>query len=153
MYNIVTSGTLDNNSAYSYMLFATDFASTSVVARDEDTNEVVGFIKGFRPPQRPHVAFVWQIGVAEAARGTGLSSKMLDHLADRLAPEGVTHIGATVTPSNAASVATFTALARRNGTEPDVTPNYFAESDFPPSLSHESEDYFLIPLRPGADQQ
>ncbi|HZG05106.1 MAG TPA: diaminobutyrate acetyltransferase [Streptomyces sp.] len=108
------SGVLDLNSPYSYLLWFRDFARTSVVARGAD-GAPVGFVTGYRRPERPGTLVVWQIAVAEGRRGRGLGGAMLDHLAVRLRPRGVRRLEATVTPGNAASGRLFTLFARRHG--------------------------------------
>ncbi|MGV0636099.1 diaminobutyrate acetyltransferase [Mycolicibacillus trivialis] len=110
------TGVLDVNSTYAYLLMATDFAATSIVA-DRD-GEVCGFITGYHPPDRPEVLFVWQVAVADSAQGTGLASAMLDALVHRVRRDRHGHpitVETTVTPSNEASRAFFGAFARRHG--------------------------------------
>ena len=72
---------LDLNSPYAYVLWGDHFADTSVVAVRDD--QVVGFAMGFRTPADPDTLFIWQIGVDEGARGSGLASRMLDELVER----------------------------------------------------------------------
>jgi L-2,4-diaminobutyric acid acetyltransferase len=104
---------LDTNSAYCNLLQCTHFAATSIVA--ERDGGPVGWISAYRPPEAPHELFVWQVAVHEAARGLGLGGRMLDALLDRPACRGVTTLTTTVTEPNAASLAMFTAFARRHG--------------------------------------
>ncbi|HEY9266146.1 MAG TPA: diaminobutyrate acetyltransferase, partial [Mycobacterium sp.] len=95
---------LDLNSTYAYLLLATDFADTSVVA--ERDGELCGLITGYHPPSRPEVLFVWQVAVAESARGSGLAGAMLDTLTRRVREDRHGHpvtVEATVAPSNSAS--------------------------------------------------
>jgi L-2,4-diaminobutyric acid acetyltransferase len=109
------TGVLDLNSTYAYLLLATDFAATSIVA--ECGGELEGFITGYHPPPRPDVLFVWQVAVAPAAQGTGLASVMIDDLVKRVhADRGGRPITveATVSPGNTASRAFFGAFARRH---------------------------------------
>jgi L-2,4-diaminobutyric acid acetyltransferase len=107
------SQVLDVNSRYAYLVWCRDFAATSVVARLDD--QVVGFVTGYRRPDAPEVLMVWQVAVGEAARGRGVAGRMLDALWARV-PD-VAFMETTVTPDNAASIAMFTAFARRNSTE------------------------------------
>ncbi|MFC4943399.1 diaminobutyrate acetyltransferase [Pseudonocardia sp. GCM10023141] len=102
------SKVLDVNSRYAYLLWCRDFASTSVVARMG--GDVVGFVTGYLRPDDPSTLMVWQVAVDERARGRGVAAAMLDALAERL---DFRHLETTITPDNAASVALFTALARR----------------------------------------
>src|SRR5688572_10109921 len=71
---VVESKVLDENSTYAYLLMATEFADTSIVA-DRD-GELHGFVMGYHPPSRPEALFVWQVVVAHAARGSGLGGAM-----------------------------------------------------------------------------
>lgn len=134
------SRVLDVNSGYAYVLWCRDFADTSVVATDE-ADVPVGFITGFRRPEAPGTLFVWQVAVDADQRGRGVAGRMLDHLLDRLAPHGVTRLETTVSPDNEASIAMFTALARRRGTHITRT-ELFAPEDFPDS--HLAEDLYTI---------
>lgn len=103
-------GSLDLNSPYVYLLICTDHAATSVVATDE-RDEPVGFVAAYRPPPDPAVAFVWQIGVAERARGQGLAKRLLMAMVSREANGDAQELTATVTPDNAASLALFRSVA------------------------------------------
>lgn len=113
---IADTAVLDVNSTYAYLLMATDFADTSIVAsRDGD---LCGAITGYHPPTNPEVLFVWQVAVARRVRGTGLAATMLDELVRRVRTDRHGHpvtVEATVSPSNAASRALFGAFARRHG--------------------------------------
>ena len=107
---------LDLNSTYTYLLMATDFAETTVVA-DRD-GDLCGLVTGYHPPGRPEVLFVWQVAVARAAQGTGLAGTMLAHLVHRVRSHRRGHpviVEATVSPENSASRALFGAFARRHG--------------------------------------
>ncbi len=134
------SGTLDRNSLYAYLLLCQQFGDTCLVA--ETAGEVAGFVVAFRPPRDPEAIFVWQIGVAVAARGSGLASALLDRLLRQPGCRGVTRLEATVTPSNEASRALFRSLARRLGARLEVAsgfgPELFAGTD------HEAEERYRI---------
>jgi L-2,4-diaminobutyric acid acetyltransferase len=123
---------LDLNSPYFYVLWGDRFADTSTVA-ETGSGEVVGFVAGFRVPSDPGTLFVWQIGVASAARRTGLGGRMLD---DLLIRTGARWLEATVTPDNAASAALFTGVAERHRAELIVSSAYGADL-FP--QGHEAE--------------
>ena len=141
------AGSLDVNSPYSYLLWCRDFAATSVIARDGD--RLAGFVTGFVRPNATDTLFVWQVAVAPSHRRRGLARRMLDHLVESLAPQGIRYIEATVTPSNESSTRLFTSFAAANGTEP-VTDVLFAEKLFPqateesPDHGHEPEVLFRI---------
>ncbi|MEV7993995.1 diaminobutyrate acetyltransferase [Streptomyces sp. NPDC086077] len=108
------SGTLDLNSAYSYLLWCRDFAGTSAVARTAD-GEAVGFVTGFLRPDRPGTLLVWQVAVDSAQRGRGLAARMLDTLTARVAAEhGLNTVETTITPGNTASERLFTSYAARH---------------------------------------
>lgn len=127
---------LDLNSVYAYVLWGDHFSDTSIVAVHDDV--IVGVVIGFRIPREPSTLFIWQIGVNQAAQGTGLASRMLDELVART---GVSMVEATVTPSNAASTALFRRLGARHDGEVTETLGY-GEELFPPG--HEAEIRFRI---------
>lgn len=102
---------LDENSRYCNLLQATHFSDTSVVA--ERDGALIGFVTGYRIPERQRDLFVWQVGVSPDGRGEGLAQRMLTALLDRL--DTVSHLETTVTPDNGPSRALFEGLARRLG--------------------------------------
>ncbi|AOV17810.1 diaminobutyrate acetyltransferase [Acidihalobacter aeolianus] len=105
------SGVLDVNSSYCYLLQCRDYADTAAVA--EDGRGLAGFVTGYRPPMREDVWFVWQIGVAQRARGQGLAKRLLHDVL--LRHPDVSRIEATIEPSNRASRALFSSLANDLG--------------------------------------
>lgn len=119
-------GELDLNSSYAYVLMARDFAVTCRVALSE--GEVVGFLLGFRPPERPGSVFVWQVAVRGDQRGRSVAKRMLNDLVDTL--EDVDTVEATVEESNAASRALFASFARSRGADLNWSEGILA-SDFP----------------------
>ena len=104
---------LDVNSAYCNLLQCTHFADTCVVA--ERDGAIVGWISGYRPPADPDCLFVWQVAVADEARGQGLGGRMLAALLDRPAARPILYLSTTITDGNKASWAMFKAFARRHG--------------------------------------
>ena len=105
---------LDSNSPYAYLLLCSHFGSTGLVARAG--GELAGFVLGYARPDDASTAFVWQVAVAEAARGRGLARRLLDDWFARcVRRSGVRFLEATVTPSNQASRALFTSFARKRG--------------------------------------
>jgi len=134
------SRVLDVNSSYAYLLWADQFAETSVLA--EVDGEVVGFVTGFRPPGAPEVIFVWQVAVDGSMRGRGLAKQLLRALVELPGCAGVTHMQTTVTPSNAPSRALFHSFGRSLGAPVEVRP-YFGEELFP-DAGHEAEELFHI---------
>lgn len=108
MWHVARAAGLDQNSPYKYLVFARDFASTSLIARD--ASGTVGFITGYLRPTAPDTLFVWQIGVLERARGQGVARAMLEHLFRSTA---ACYLEATVTPNNDPSNALFVRFADR----------------------------------------
>lgn len=135
------AGTLEVNAPYAYVLFAHHFADTCLVADAGDGDGLLGAVVAYRPPTHPEAVFVWQVGVAEQARGQGLAGRLLSELLERTTPDGVTHLEATVTPDNAPSRALFESLARRLDVPCRVEP-YLGAELFPGD--HEPEELFRI---------
>jgi len=119
---------LDTNSAYCNLLQCTHFAETCVIA--ERDGAVVGWTSGYRVPSAPEQFFVWQVAVAQEARGLGLAQRMIGDLLARPSASGVTHLITTVTPDNAASWALFEGLARRWGCALSKAPHFEREAHF-----------------------
>ncbi|WP_238889025.1 diaminobutyrate acetyltransferase [Mycobacterium sp. IDR2000157661] len=135
---------LDVNSTYAYLLWATDFAGTSIVA--DDDGELCGFITGYHPPTRPEVLFVWQVAVGPAAQGRGVAAAMLDGLVARVRSDRRGHpvtVEATVTPSNRQSRRFFTSFAERHGVPLTEHPRFGAEL-LDPDSNHEDEPVLRI---------
>ncbi|KKB84449.1 hypothetical protein VW29_10405 [Devosia limi DSM 17137] len=101
---------LDDNSLYCNLLQCSHFAATSAIA--EAGGAVVGWLSGHVPPGQPDTLFVWQVCVAEQARGRGLGKKMIGDVLARPESAGIRHVQCTITQDNAASWALFTAVAR-----------------------------------------
>lgn len=127
---------LDLNTPYAYVLWARDFAATSLVA--EVGGEVGGFVSGYLRPDAPDTVMVWQIAVDEACRGRGLAGRLLDELAGRT---GAAALETTITADNPQSIALFRAFARRHEAEHTVGDLFTAEhfprgGDYKPELLH-----------------
>ena len=136
IYRLVRDGgTLELNSAYAYLLTGAHFGATSAIVRDGST--LCGFVWAYRLPERPETLFVWQIGVAPAYRGHGLGHALLSEVLARPACRGVTHLEATVTPSNEASMALFRGFARRCGVPVAETAAF--DTGLFPDPAHETE--------------
>lgn len=101
---------LDGNSAYCNLLQCTHFADSCIIA--EQAGEVVGWVSGYRLPSQPTQFFVWQVAVANAARGSGLASRMVTALLARPSLCDTTELLTTVTADNGASWRLFEGLAR-----------------------------------------
>lgn len=142
------SGSLDLNSPYAYLLWCTDFAATTVVASAGD--DVIGFVGGHRPPTDPDCAFVWQVTVDPGQRGTGLGRRLLLAFLERPGNRDARWLTATVTPSNAASLALFRGTARQLGVDCDERERFPAELFPAEAGDHEPELGLRIgPLPPG----
>lgn len=100
---------LDPNSVYCNLLQCTHFSCTSVAA--EINGELVGFISGYRSPEKTNTLFIWQVAVGESARGQGLASRMLASILARQKCRDINHIETTITENNPASWALFQGLA------------------------------------------
>lgn len=119
---------LDENSVYCNLLQCDHFRDTCVVA--ELHGRLAGWISGYVKPNDPHSLFVWQVAVAPEARGHGLGGRMLSHLLERAACEGVTQMQTTITSDNAASWALFTRFAERRGATLDSEAHYTRHTHF-----------------------
>ncbi|MFE6645139.1 diaminobutyrate--2-oxoglutarate transaminase [Nocardioides sp. NPDC057772] len=134
------SRVLDVNTSYAYLLWARDFAATSIVATVDD--DPGGFVIGYRRPDEPETLMIWQVAVDERHRGQGLARRMLDTLVDRLAgDQGVRRLETTITADNSASIALFTSFANARGASIERTPLFEAEM-FPDG--HDPELLFRI---------
>lgn len=103
---------LDVNSAYAYLLLATQFRDSCAVATNEE-GEIVGFVSGYVKSNAPDTYFLWQVAVGEKARGTGLARRLVEAVMGRPELLSVRHLETTITPDNAASWGLFTRLADR----------------------------------------
>ncbi len=130
------SQVLDVNSSYAYVLWAVDFADTSIIA--EVDGRPVGFITGYRRPDASDVLMVWQVAVDADQRGKQIAGTMLREL---FARSGVTAIHTTISPDNDASQRLFGGVARSLGLhfsrEPFLEAELFGDS-------HEPEDLYRL---------
>ncbi|MFA7665656.1 MAG: diaminobutyrate acetyltransferase [Burkholderiaceae bacterium] len=146
---VKATGTLELNSAYFYLVFATDFGDTCLVA--EYDGDLVGTVIGYRPPRHPDHAFVWQVGVLPALRGQGLGRRLLDEWRALPALQDCRWLTATVSPGNEASRALFTGFARLHGVGCTEVP-HFDSADFP--VDHPPEPLLRIgPFAAGAPRR
>ncbi len=107
---IAESPPLDTNSAYCNFLQCSHFAATSIVAEFE--GGLVGSVSAYRLSERPDTLFVWQVAIAERARGAGLAKNMLKAILERESCRDVNFIETTISPDNEASWALFRRLAK-----------------------------------------
>nr|WP_102026302.1 diaminobutyrate acetyltransferase [Salirhabdus sp. Marseille-P4669] len=140
MWELVQESTLDQNSAYKYIMMSEYFANTCVVAKEDE--KLVGFVTAFIPPEKQDVVFVWQIGVNPNYQGKQIASKLLHELINRSTCRNVRYLEATVTPSNKASQALFKGFARKLETNCFIS-ECFSEDLFP-SEEHEEELCFRV---------
>ncbi|MFC2967897.1 diaminobutyrate acetyltransferase [Acidimangrovimonas pyrenivorans] len=119
---------LDENSVYCNLIQCDHFRDTCVLA--EEDGKVVGWISAYILPYDPQTVFVWQVAVAEEARGTGLGGKMLKHLLGRKELKDVTRLQTTITESNKASWALFKRFAQREGGELDNQAHFTRDTHF-----------------------
>jgi L-2,4-diaminobutyric acid acetyltransferase len=135
VYDLVRStGSLDLNSGYAYLLLLDRFSSTCRIARLG--GQLAGVVIAFRAPERPDTVFVWQIAVRSDLRGSGLGGVLLERLFASEGCRGASFLEAHVTPNNLASEALFRSFARQRGSEVEVKDHLRAE-DFPTAHSPE----------------
>lgn len=140
-------GQLERNTCYAYVLLCSDFSDTCVLAETEQG--LAGFVIAYRPPKRPDEVFVWQVGVAPAARGTGLGGRLLDALLAAPGCQGVRYLTATVSPDNTASLQLFRGVARRRAVPFEIGAGFSADLFVG---VHEPEDFVRIgPLSTSKD--
>jgi L-2,4-diaminobutyric acid acetyltransferase len=136
---VQATGALEVNSVYAYVLLATDFGDTCLVA--EQDGELVGAVLGYHPPREPDTAFVWQVGVHPRQQGRGLGLQLLQQWLALPANAHTRWVSATVADDNAASQALFHRLARELGADCRVAPHFTADL-FP--AGHPPEPLFRI---------
>ncbi len=126
---------LDANSEYCYLLLCSHFRDTCAIAVDAE-GTLVGGITAYLPPDRTETLFVWQLVVAESARGCGLAGRLVDAVLTRPQTRTVRWLETTVNPSNRASARVFERLASQWGV-PVERSTLFAAAAF--SGDHEEE--------------
>jgi L-2,4-diaminobutyric acid acetyltransferase len=126
---------LDMNSRYCNLLQCSHFANTSVAALMN--GEIVGFISGYIIPERADTLFVWQVAVAEQARGLGLASRMLDHILARPNCAEIAYLETSITEGNQASWALFKSLAKKRSA--DFQSSEWMDKDTHFAGQHDSE--------------
>lgn len=140
---------LDSNSTYCNLLQCSHFAATSAIACEQ--SRVLGFVSGYRLPERPEVLFIWQVAVSSQARGQKLASRMLQHLLMRPQNRDVQFIETTITAENDASWGLFNSIARHYECAGERSVLFDQDSHF--AGLHDSELLFRIgPLKRPANQ-
>lgn len=139
------SRVLDVNASYAYLLWARDFAATSVVAVDQ--GRPCGFVSGYRRPEQGDTLMIWQVAVDESQRGRGIARQMLDAIFDR--DDSLIAMETTITEDNAASIALFASFAEARGMSFDRSPLFEADA-FPedPDDPHGHDPELLFRMAP-----
>ncbi len=137
---VKSTGVLDVNTPYAYLMLGKYFADTCVVAEEKD--QIIGFVSAFLPPGSSETVFVWQVAVHHEHRGKGIGGRLLNELLKRKTCENVRYLEATVSPSNIPSQKLFHGLAQRLNC-PCVISEGFTEEMFPES-GHEAEPTYVI---------
>lgn len=136
---------LDTNSLYCNLLQCTHFAGTSALA--EQGGSVVGWVSGYRRPDRPDTLFIWQVAIAASARGSGIARRLVLDILARLQCRGVRFISTTITAANTPSWALFESLARTLSANGRRRVLFDRAGHF--NGAHETEHEFLIgPFHP-----
>lgn len=141
---INTCKPLDVNSEYCYMLLATHFQQSCVLAKQDDST--IGFLSSYIKPDAPDVLFIWQVAVHPDFRGQQISQRMFAALMTRTPMQNVRWIETTIGPTNVSSQKLFQKLANIVDAPMEVstfaTKEMFLES-------HEDEDLYRIgPFNP-----
>jgi L-2,4-diaminobutyric acid acetyltransferase len=139
---VAASPPLDTNSVYCNLLQCLHFAETSVAA--VLNGKLVGFISAYCPPNDPETLFVWQVVVAESARGSGLAKRMLHWLVEQPGTEKALRLATTITPDNKASWALFESFARDCGALPVKSVLFSRERHF----AGQHDDEYLLRIAP-----
>ncbi len=126
---------LDTNSLYCNLLQCSHFQATCVIA--EKDQAVCGFASAYLIPDRPDTLFIWQVAVAETARGRGLGKQMIQHILQRPYAQPIHHLETTITESNSASWKLFTRLAE--DCHAPIQSNVLFERDIHFNGGHDSE--------------
>lgn len=143
VFNLIAScPPLDQNSMYCNLLQCKHFSSTSVVALNQDTQEVLGFISGYIKPSNSDTLFIWQVAVSEKARGEGLAKKMLINILSRDTERQLSYIETTITDHNPGSWALFGSIARMLNTQLVRSELFTKELHF--QGSHDTENLVRI---------
>lgn len=85
-------------------LFLDHFHRTSLVARDHD-GALAGFLIGVLSPSQPGRAYIHFVGVAPAARGSGLGRRLYEEFFALGRAAGCSWVGAITSPVNVGSIA------------------------------------------------
>lgn len=100
---------LDVHTPYTYWVLTHMFADGCFIA--EVDGDPVGFVTTVH---KGNIAFLWQIGVRETHRGTGLSTRLIDQVVLWARAHNVTAIQMSIDPGNVASTMAFTSFCAAN---------------------------------------
>lgn len=139
---VKASGALDINSDYLYFLLADHFSETCAIAVDE-AQTPLGFVTAYRLPKDPTCLFIWQIAVAEEARGQGLAKKLLQHLSHQAWFSSINKVVCTISPHNRASNALFESFASVLNAQLS-TRDYLTAEHL--GVAHDPEPYVVLEL-------
>ena len=137
---IASCEALDGNSLYCNFLQCTHFSETCMLA--EEDGKILGWVSAYIPPKDPGTLFVWQVAVAEAARGRKLARRLIAKLLDSEGCEEVERIKTTITPDNRSSWRMFEGLADQFGAEVSDTVWLCEKKHF--AGQHDSEHMLTI---------
>ncbi|MDB2414805.1 diaminobutyrate acetyltransferase [Rickettsiales bacterium] len=150
IYNLIkSSGNLDVNSEYLYLLLCEHYSDTCSVAKSGD--EIIGFTSAYFIPNQNDTLFIWQVAVSPDHRNQGIALKMIKDILNRDFCNNVKSVQATISPSNKASRALFKSLAYEFNTNICEKP-FFDKNNF--NNTHEDENLFTVgPLSSNQKQE
>lgn len=126
---------LDTNSIYCNLLQCSHFSETSVCAKFG--SKLLGFLSGYRLPEKPNTLFIWQVVVDASARGRGLALQMLNELLRRPNCTQIKYLETTITPNNPASIRLFQKFAEQQKATIEVSEAFTKTQHF--NGQHETE--------------
>lgn len=133
---------LDENSMYCNLIQCDHFADTCVLA--ELDGKLAGWISAYLLPQDAKTLFVWQVAVADHARGRGLARRMLNNLLDRKECDDVQRMQTTITKDNDASWGLFNSFAERMDADLSSEAHFKRDAHF--KGAHDTEHMVTIAL-------
>lgn len=104
------TGTLDLHTPYTYWALA----HAGVILVAERDGVLVGLLTAMRAPEGSAM-LLWQVGLRESERGTGLSQRLLDAFLDEARALGVGAVTLTIAEDNLASQGMMQRFAARHG--------------------------------------
>lgn len=104
------TGTLDLHTPYTYWALA----HAGLVFVAERNGALVGLLSALRAPEG-EAMLLWQVGLRESERGTGLSQRLLDAFFGQARALGVGTVTLTIADDNLASQGMMRRFAARHG--------------------------------------